>query len=185
MNRIALFAAAALALTACAPSEVAIMAAISQTQANWTMVPPLPSLTPRPTYTPAPTIAIEVEVTRLVEITQTFTPTPLYTPTITPTATDTQPPTNTPDKTQTAVAQAEARLRNPKGDGFYLVGVDIAPGIWRSTGTDDDCYWAISNRQGNTTDNHYGMSGGTAYISSNDFQVEFDGCGRWEFVSPP
>ncbi|HRF71764.1 MAG TPA: hypothetical protein PL117_03250 [Accumulibacter sp.] len=163
------------------------MAAISQTQANWTMVPPLPSLTPRPTYTPAPTIAIEVvvEVTRLVEITQTFTPTPLYTPTITPTATDTQPPTNTPDKTQTALAQVEARLRNPKGDGFYLVGVDIAAGIWRSTGTEDDCYWAVTDRTGDILDNHFGMAGGTAYVSASAFQVQFEDCGRWEFVSPP
>ena len=187
MNRIALFAAAALALTACAPSEVAIMAAISQTQANWTMVPPLPTLTPRPTYTPAPTIAIQVivEVTRLVEITQTYTPTPLYTPTITPTPTETPLPTVTPNAEQTATAKALQKLRSPKGDGFYLVNEDIAPGVWRSNGDSSSCYWSVTRADGDIIDNHFGMAGGTAFISASAFQVEFNGCGRWEFISAP
>lgn len=184
-NRIALLAIVALALAACSPDPGYIVAAISQTQAQWTMVPPLPTLTPLPTHTPAPTIAIEVTRIVTVEITQTYTPTPLYTPTITSTPTETPLPTETPDATQTAVAKDEARLRGKKSDGFYLVNVDIAPGVWRSNGDSTQCYWSVTRANGDIIDNHFGMAGGTAYIPESAFQVEFNGCGRWEFVSPP
>lgn len=108
------------------------------------------------------------------EITQTLTPTPLYTPTITPTPTNTIPPTKTPDP-----------LKAPKGAGFYLVGVDIAPGVWRSDGTGDSCYWAVTSTTGDILDNHFGMAGGTAYISPSGFQVEFTDCGTWTFLQEP
>lgn len=108
------------------------------------------------------------------EITQTVTPTPLYTPTITPTPTNTVPPTATQDP-----------LKAPKGAGFYLVGVDIAPGVWRSDGTGDSCYWAVTSATGDILDNHFGMAGGTAYVSPSGFQVEFDDCGTWTFLRDP
>src|SRR5688572_17427405 len=132
-----------------------------------------------------------VEITRLVPVTVTPTPTPLMTPTpsntptITPTATDTPLPTNTPNAAQTSTAEAFGELVEPKGDGFYLVNVDIAPGVWRSNGTGDGCYWATTRQTGSIIDNHFGASGGTAYIAASAFQVEFDDCGTWEYLSPP
>jgi hypothetical protein len=147
-------------------------------------------------------VEVEVEVTRLVEhiVTATYTPTPLITPTpsntptITPIPTETPVPTNTPTPTstptetptpniaQTATAQAFAQLTRSRGNGFYLVNIDIAPGIWRSTGTRDDCYWARTRNNGDIIDNHFGMSGGTIFIAASDFQIEFDDCGTWEYL---
>lgn len=182
---VSLATCAAIALAACTPSDGYIVAAISQTQAQWTMVPPLPTLTPLPTYTAAPTIAVEVTRIVVVEVTQTYTPTPLYTPTITNTPTETPPPTDTPNVAMTATEKAMAALRSPKGDGFYLVNVDIAPGVWRSGGDGDHCYWSVTRANGDIIDNDFGMAGGTAYIPPTAFQVEFENCGRWTFISPP
>lgn len=132
---------------------------------------------------------VTAEVTRLVEVpvpvTVTPTPTPLFTPTITPTPTNTPLPTKTPNKALTATASALAALRSPKGDGFYLVGVDIAPGVWRSTAGSDNCYWETTRANGNIIRNHFGTSGGTAYVGPSDFQVRFKNCGRWEWLSAP
>jgi hypothetical protein len=108
------------------------------------------------------------------EITQTLTPTPIFTPTIT----NTPAPTNTPSPTSDP-------LKRAKGDGFYLVGVDIAPGVWRSSGTGNRCYWAVTRANGDIIDNHFGMSGGTAYVSTAGFQVQFESCGIWTFVQDP
>lgn len=108
------------------------------------------------------------------EITPTFTPTPKFTPTITLTPTITSSPTKTPDP-----------LKAPKKDGFYLVGVDIAPGVWRSDGSGDSCYWEVSASDGDILANHFGMSGGTAYIAPNAFQVRFEDCGTWTFIQDP
>lgn len=135
---------------------------------------------------------VEVEVTREVEITRvTFkfitpaaTPTPKNTPTVTPTPSNTPTVTPTPNVAQTATAQAWDRMTSNKGSGFYLVNVDIAPGLWRSRGTRDDCYWSLNTKTGDIIDNHFGMSGGTAYIGSYVFQVEFDDCGSWEYMGP-
>jgi len=175
-----------LLLTACSPSDSQIQDAIEQTQAVWTPIPTytaVPTYTAFPTYTPPPTVAIEV--TRIVLVTPTYTPTPLFTPTITSTPTNTGTPTATANATQTAQAKLTERLREDKGDGFYLVNVDIAPGIWRSTGKSDKCYWATTTKTGDIIDNHFGMSGGTAFIAPNAFQVEFNGCGIWTFISAP
>jgi hypothetical protein len=172
-----------------APSENSINTAIAQTQESQATSIPIPTNTPFPTYTAFPTYTLQpiiaVEVTRIVMVTPTYTLTPLYTPTITNTPTNTFTPTQTPNATQTAEALLFAKLRENKGDGFYLVNVDIAPGVWRSTGTGDRCYWSVTEANGDIIDNHYGMSGGTAYISPNGFQVQFEDCGTWEFLSPP
>ena len=177
---------AVLILVGCGPSPEAIQSAIGATQAQWTPVPtqtpyltytPAATYTPYPTYTPPPTIAIEV--TRIVIVTPTATETPLYTPTVTPT------PTKTPNAAKTATAQAIARLIAPKGDGFYLVNVDIAPGVWLSKGTQDNCYWARTRKNGDIIDNHLGLAGGTMYIAATDFQVQMQDCGRWTYIGPP
>lgn len=181
-------------LAGCAPSESAIQVAIVQTQSAWTPIPtqtfqptytPYPTFTPLPTLTPPPTIAVEVTRVIVQVVTVTPTNTPLYTPTNTGTPTKTPLPTQTPNATQTAQAKLTAKLQADKGDGFYLVNVDIAPGVWRSMGTTDNCYWATTTKTGKILDNHFGMSGGTAYVSPSAFQVEFKDCGKWVFVSPP
>jgi hypothetical protein len=182
----------AVLLIACSPSASQVQEVIQQTQAAWTPIPtntPIPTYTQFPTYTAFPTYTqqptIAVEVTKIIMVTPTSTPTPLYTPTITSTPTNTFTPTMTPNSTQTAEAFLIAKLREDKGNGFYLVNVDITPGIWRSTGTNDDCYWAVTAANGDIIDNHFGMAGGTAYISPTAYQVEFNDCGTWVFLSPP
>ena len=142
-------------LTACAPSAQSVQTAIAQTQTAWTKVP---TQTARPTYTPPPT----VYVTKVVIVTATFTATPEFTPSAT-----------------------LDPLFQPKGDGFYLVGVDIAPGVWRSTGTGTKCYWEVTEKNGDIVDNNFGMSGGTAYIPPTAFQVQFEKCGDWVYMGPP
>jgi endonuclease YncB( thermonuclease family) len=101
-------------------------------------------------------------------------PTPTQKP---PTPTKTPAPTNTPKPTVNP-------LTRQRGNGFYLVNIDIAPGLWRSTGTGDKCYWATTNSNGDINDNHYGMSGGTMRIFPSDFQVQFEDCGLWEYLGP-
>ncbi len=145
-----------LMFTACAPSAGSIQTAIAQTQAVWTAVP---------TQTPYPTQTALV-VTKIV--TPIFTFTPVNTATITNTPTATIDP-----------------LKQLKGPGFYLVNVDIAPGVWRSTGTGSECYWEVTTKTGDIIANHFGQSGGTAYIPPDAFQVNFQKCGTWEYLSPP
>ncbi len=69
----------------------------------------------------------------------------------------------------------------PKGTGFYTVGVEIVPGRWQSTGTGDGCYWARLDGNQNLIDNHFGNAGGTMTIGQNDYEVEFNDCGTWEY----
>lgn len=80
------------------------------------------------------------------------------------------------------VLQADAY--EPKDDGFYTVGVEIAPGSWRSTGVGDDCYWERLSKYQDINDNHFGRAGGSVYINSADFEVHFHDCGMWEYVGP-
>jgi hypothetical protein len=181
-----------LLLVACAPSASQVQKVIAQTQAMWTSIPtntPFPTFTPFPTYTAFSTYTqqptIVVEVTRIVIVTPTSTAAPLHTPTITNTPTNTFTPTITPNATQTTETLLLAKLREDKVDGYYLVNIDIAPGIWRSTGTGNECYWSLTTQTGDIIDNHFGLAGGTAYIPATAFQVEFDSCGTWVFLSPP
>ena len=73
---------------------------------------------------------------------------------------------------------------DPKGDGFYTVGIEIATGRWRSTGTGSGCYWARLDGNQNTRANHFGNAGGTVTIQATDYEVEFNGCGTWEYQGP-
>lgn len=166
-----------LLLTSCTPSQEkiqltvdsSIVSGIESTVEKFT---PLPSLTPNPTYTSYPTYTPQSTFTPIIiVVTATSTPTPEYTPTITLTPTQTATFTMTP---------------NPKmadfTDGFYLVNIDIAPGIWRSSGTGDDCYWEVTTSTGEIIDNHFGMAGGTMYVPSNAFQVMVEDCGTWTYI---
>jgi hypothetical protein len=159
-----------LLLTACAPSPQAIQTAIAQTQVVWTPVPTQTAYstnTLQPTYTLQPTIVI----TKIVTI--TFTPTLEFTPTRTSTPTFT--------RTTTPTINPLTLMRN---DGFYLVGTDIAPGLWRSQGSSNDCYWEIDTRTGDIISNHFGMAGGTMYIPASAFEVRLEDCGNWVYLGP-
>ncbi len=71
---------------------------------------------------------------------------------------------------------------SPLGDGFYLVGSEIKPGKWHSTGTGTSCYWARYDANQNILDNHFGLAGGTVTVRDSDHEVEFSRCGMWEYV---
>jgi len=148
---------APLVVWACTPSDQMIQTSIANTQAAWTLVP---------TQTPYPMATVWIQ-TKIVFV----TPQPTMTPKFTPTASNTPKPTQDP-------------FTRTRGDGFYLVGIDIAPGVWRSTGNGDSCYWEVSERNGEIIDNDFGLAGGTAYIPPGAFQVEFKQCGTWIYLGP-
>jgi len=172
MKRVILIAILIVALSACAPKPEKLQPLVEQTLTAIPTNTAYPTYTPLPTYTPANTQTPEIRYyTRVV--TASSTPTPLHTPTI----------TNTPTKTPTSTPTLDP-LKKGRGDGIYLVGVDIAPGVWRSDGTGSSCYWEITNAYGDIINNHFGLAGGTAYISASAFQVMFRNCGYWTWLQP-
>jgi hypothetical protein len=72
--------------------------------------------------------------------------------------------------------------KEPKADGFYTVGVEIAPGIWQSDGDGDNCFWQRLNDHQDTIDNHFGLAGGTMAIQPTDYEVQMKDCGTWTIV---
>jgi hypothetical protein len=78
----------------------------------------------------------------------------------------------------------EPTASDPKDNGFYTVGVEIAPGLWQSTGTGDSCYWARLDGFQEIIDNHFGLAGGTVNVQGSDYEVQFDGCGTWVYLGP-
>ena len=156
--------------------EPTIAARVEETVSAFTEVP---TNTPYSTYTPYPTLTdFPTQTPEIIIVTATFTHTPEFSPTITDTPTITPTPTNTSTPTPT-----QDITKMDKSPGFYLVGTEISPGVWRSLGTGDDCYWAITTRTGSIMNNHFGMAGGTMFIPSNAFEVELtQGCGRWTYL---
>ncbi|MFZ3151933.1 MAG: hypothetical protein WA116_09670 [Anaerolineaceae bacterium] len=161
-------------MAACTPKPEQVKPYVDQTLAAWPTQTPYATYTSVATYTAMPTYTKGPTLTGVVKIvTATFTSTPRFTPTETPIPTDTPVPTATSDP-----------LKSPKTDGFYLVNVDIAPGVWRSNGSQENCYWAVTTATGGILDNHFGMAGGTMYVPANGFQVELDDCGTWTWLQP-
>lgn len=77
----------------------------------------------------------------------------------------------------------ESQLTAPHDDGLYLVGVDIASGKWISAaGPDRLCYWVRRKYDGIILQNYYGPDGGVIVIQPGDYEVEFAGCGIWEYA---
>lgn len=70
----------------------------------------------------------------------------------------------------------------PKRDGFYVVGADIAPGLWMSTGTGSKCYWARQNITQDILDNEFSYPGGAVLIRPDDFEFYTNGCGVWTML---
>ncbi len=106
-------------------------------------------------------------------------------PTLTPSPAPTNtplPPMPTPDAALTATYEALGEMVQPKGNGYYLVGIDILPGKWESTGKGSGCYWERLDQYGEIEDNSYGNAGGTVTVQESDYQIHFDDCGTWVYV---
>lgn len=162
-------------IASCTPKPEQIQPYLEQTLSQWPTQTAYPTQTANPTNTPYPTYTALSTYTKMPTttpvikiVTATSTSTPVYTPT------ETLPPTATPTITPTADL-----LKQPKGDGFYIVGVEIAPGVWDSNGTGNSCYWEVSTATGDIINNHFGLAGGTAYVPATAFQVRFSDCGTW------
>jgi hypothetical protein len=71
-----------------------------------------------------------------------------------------------------------------KGEGSYLVGVDIAPGVWRSGGS-NLCPLELDDLSGKMIHFKYDPPGSTFRIPAGDYQVEImnNDC-TWTFLKP-
>lgn len=93
-----------------------------------------------------------------------------------------------PPTTPTTAAPTTTTAAGPKtvfGDGSYRVGVDIAPGTYRSSGTSSSCYWQrLSNFTGtdNIIANYLSDSPTTVTILPSDAGFETRRCGTWTKV---
>jgi hypothetical protein len=67
------------------------------------------------------------------------------------------------------------------GDGIWLVGDDIAPGVYQAQGSGSSCYWARLNSSDgfNVNANHFGSAKVSVEIRSSDWAFETSGCGSW------
>ncbi len=157
-----------------------------------------PTNTAYPTYTIAPTKTAKPTATRSSvrrgTVTATVTPFPTMTayptytvlPSLTPNATYTAQPTPEPQviwQIVTATNDPDV-LKADKKDGFYLVGVDIAPGIWtiQPDASYTKCYWKLTDRRNQIIRNYLGTAGGSIFIDDTMLQLEIQNCGTLEFV---
>lgn len=76
------------------------------------------------------------------------------------------------------------KLTRPRGDGVFQVGVHIAHGAWRATplAAGDRCFWARRKYDGIQLGSYYGQDAGVIQIQPGDYEVEFVGCGTWEYL---
>jgi hypothetical protein len=92
-------------------------------------------------------------------------------------------------------AAAEPGTTMP-GNGLYLVGVDILPGIWEAPGTPDQangCDWRRLRRvEDDNTDQHYVINNDftrltpvRAEIKATDVAFKTVNCGPWHMLPPP
>jgi hypothetical protein len=75
------------------------------------------------------------------------------------------------------------------GEGKFVVGTDIAPGIYRTTGPSGhlDCYWERLKRTSGATDsiiaNNLGRGPATVTIADDDGAFQTRWCSTWTKVS--
>jgi hypothetical protein len=69
------------------------------------------------------------------------------------------------------------------GAGEWIVGTEIAPGLWRNTNSSGGCYWARLSDFGATVSaiiaNYFGSSIQTVQITGSDVGFESYNCGIW------
>jgi hypothetical protein len=80
---------------------------------------------------------------------------------------------------QGLIREPNADIDEPKGDGYYTVGVEISPGTWESQGNDDLCFWERRDMYQNIIDNYLGKAGGSVTIQPTDFEFHAIDCGEW------
>lgn len=172
MKRMILFFIVFFIIAACSPKPDQVARLVEQTLSAVPTQTAYPTYTTLPTYTPANTQTPDIRVTQQI-VTASNTPTPLLSPT----------PSSTPTDTPTVTPTTDL-LKKSRGNGFYLVGEEIAPGIWDSDGSGTSCYWEVTNAYGDIINNHFGLAGGTAYVPTSAFQVLFEDCGNWTWLQP-
>lgn len=77
-------------------------------------------------------------------------------------------------------SQAPALTSFP--DGNYVVGVEIEPGTYVTTGSPTDCYWERVDQDGRTIENDFVVAAPQVRVTvaSTDAGFTSDGCGSWE-----
>jgi len=90
--------------------------------------------------------------------------------------------------TQAVAAPAAGEAEAPKRTGSFLVGPEIAPGIWRSEGTGESCWIQVKDLSGKVVDISGDPPGGTIRIPAGDLIVVIDAilnpdC-TWEYLKP-
>lgn len=115
---------------------------------------------------------VTVEVTRLVEVTKEIIVTATY-----------SGPTSTPEPTADLT-------KMDKKDGSYMVGSEIAPGIWRSSGgsASEECWSRVETFSGDLEEISGELPGGTIRIPDGQYIVYIGGgsgnkC-TWSFLMP-
>ncbi len=97
-------------------------------------------------------------------------------------------PESRPAPTVPTTTIATTTTPGPKtsfADGSYRVGVDIAPGTYRSSGTNTDCYWKRMSNFTGTDDiiaNYLSNSPTTVTILASDAGFQTRRCGTWTKV---
>ncbi len=84
-----------------------------------------------------------------------------------------------------APAAAPANLATTFGEGRFVVGTDIAPGTYQTTGPSGnlDCYWERLKNTSGTTDsiiaNNLGLGPATVTIDQSDGAFQTRWCNTW------
>jgi hypothetical protein len=85
------------------------------------------------------------------------------------------------------VLEQQAADGSIPGDGVYLVGTEVAPGIYRASSPGEYCYWErLSGLSGEFDDlitNGLGAADATMTISGSDMAFSTDGCGSWQRIN--
>lgn len=82
---------------------------------------------------------------------------------------------------EAAVASTErqAAANSFEGDGTYIVGEDVRPGTYKSSGG-HGCYWARLDRDEEIIDNNLSDGPAVLTIKSSDAQVRVSGCAAFQ-----
>ncbi|MFI0987172.1 hypothetical protein [Streptomyces exfoliatus] len=109
---------------------------------------------------------------------------PPASPTTTESPAELPPPART---TPEAAGTAKTAVREIPGDGTFLVGQEVRPGTYRSTGpTDSSCYWA--RLKGTTGDSGEIIANGaskgpsTVTVLDTDKAFQTSGCQTWKHI---
>ena len=100
-------------------------------------------------------------------------------------STPTAGPSSTPAPTFTPKPTID-RTKTNKGEGSYLIGSDIAPGIWRSSGS-GECYLEVDNLSGDLLNNSLNPAGATFRIPAGDYLIVISsalGNCTWSYFAP-